>query len=216
LAVGLDPRSGTQCALLEGECTSEDGVVSIITGDGKIMLNTIVLNADGSISAQEDGAKETRPLRGLACRIDLAGGFVLRSFFRMLDAYPVLVELNPFLPELMRRHQDCPAEGCNGGFFDFLEFGKTVEMIGFPGEPRLEIYPVFQGRSGDDISEIKSFNLDMLLDVPVALGKLQHVIFGDKTDRFEFETVYTLFEFIDGIAWALSFHNAPEQCGIGG
>jgi hypothetical protein len=51
--------------------------------------------------------------------------------------------------------------------------------------------------------------------MPVALGKLRHVIFGDRADRFEFDTVYTLFEFIDGIAWALSFHNAPEQCGIG-
>lgn len=180
------------------------------------MLNTILLNSDGGITAQEGGAAETRPLRRLACRIDLAGGFVLRSFFRMMDAYPVLVELNPFLPELIRRYRQCPADGCDGGFFEFLEFGKTVEMIGFPGEPRLEIYPVFQGRSGEAAGEIKSFGMDMLLDVPVGLGKLQHVIFGDRTDRFEFETVYTLFEFIDGIAWALSFHNAPAQCGIGG
>jgi hypothetical protein len=179
------------------------------------MLNTIVLNTDGSITVRE-GEAESRPLRRLACRIDLAEGFSLRSFFEMLSTYPVLAELNPFIPELMRRYGDCPAHGCNGGFFDFLEFGKTVEMIGFPGEPRLEIYPVFHGRSGSEAVEIKSFEMGMLLDVPVALGKLQHVIFGDKTDRFEFETVYTLFEFIDGIVWALSFHNAPVQCGIGG
>lgn len=180
------------------------------------MLNTIILNADGGIIAREDGAAESRPLRRLASRIEPAEEFVLRSFFRMMDAYPALVELNPFLPELIRRYRECPADGCNGGFFDFLEFGKTVEMIGYPGEPRLEIYPVFQGRSGDETVEIKSFDMDMLLDVPVVLGKLRHVIFGDRTDKFEFETVYTLFEFIDGIAWALSFHNAPAQCGIRG
>jgi hypothetical protein len=180
------------------------------------MLNTVILNAGGSIFAGKEGIAESRPIRRLACRIDLAEGFLLRSFFRMMDVYPVLVDLNPFLPELIRRYRECPADDCNGGFFDFLEFGKTVEMIGFPGEPRLEIYPVFQGRSGDETVEIKSFEMDLLLDVPVQLGKLQHVIFGDRTDRFEFETVYTLFEFIDGIAWALSFHNAPAQCGIRG
>ena len=44
------------------------------------------------------------------------------------------------------------------------------------------------------------------------LGRLKHVVFGDKVDIFEFDTVFTLFEFIDGITWELSFHVTPEQC----
>jgi hypothetical protein len=56
--------------------------------------------------------------------------------------------------------------------------------------------------------------LENLLDLPVKLGRLKHVIFGDRVDIFEFDTVYTLFEFIDGIAWELSFHGTPKQCEI--
>ena len=36
----------------------------------------------------------------------------------------------------------------------------------------------------------------------------------DRVDIFEFDTVYTLFELIDGIAWELSFHGTPKQCEI--
>ena len=47
---------------------------------------------------------------------------------------------------------------------------------------------------------------------PVRLGSLRHVVFGDSVDVFEFDTVFTLFEFIDGIAWELSFQNTPITC----
>ncbi len=46
------------------------------------------------------------------------------------------------------------------------------------------------------------------------VGYLKHVIFGDKVDVFEFDTFYNFFEFIDGIAWELSFHGAPAKCEI--
>ena len=179
------------------------------------MINTVYLNPDGTISARDRGDAGAAPIGRLSSRIMLSEGYALRGFFRMLDAYPVLIELNAFLPELLRRYRECPDEGCTCGAIDYLEFGKTIEMIGFPGDPRLEIYAVFQGMTRKKVVEIKPFDLDSLLDMPVVLGRLRHVIFGDRTDRFEFDTVYTLFEFIDGIAWVLSFHNAPGQCGIG-
>jgi len=179
------------------------------------MINTVYLTPDGSISARDGGDACSAPIRWLSCRVMLSKGYVLRSFFRMLGAYPVLIELNAFLPELLRRYRECPGEGCTCADINHLEFGKTVEMIGFPGDPRLEIYAVFQGINRETAVEIKPYDIDLLLDMPVALGRLRHVIFGDLADRFEFDTVYTLFEFIDGIAWALSFHNTPGQCGIG-
>jgi hypothetical protein len=40
------------------------------------------------------------------------------------------------------------------------------------------------------------------------------VIFGDNIDTFVFDTVYTLFEFVDGVAWQLGFQGAPEVCHI--
>ena len=60
--------------------------------------------------------------------------------------------------------------------------------------------------------EIRSSQLDGLLDLPLALGSLKHIVFGDKVDAFEFETVFNFFEFIDGIAWELSFHGRPQAC----
>ena len=93
------------------------------------------------------------------------------------------------------------------------QFSKTVEMIGFP-EKRLEIYNTFSGVYENEAYEIRSLQLDNLLDLPVKLGPLKHVIFGDPVELFEFDTVFTLFEFIDGIAWELSFHVIPTQCEI--
>jgi hypothetical protein len=59
---------------------------------------------------------------------------------------------------------------------------------------------------------IKDYQVDMLLDLTVCLGKLRHVIFGDSVDVFEFDTVYTLFEFVEGIGWELGFHGTPREC----
>jgi hypothetical protein len=97
---------------------------------------------------------------------------------------------------------------------DYLEFYKTVEMVGFPGEPRLEIYHTLSGVCGSDNLEIKSFNLESILDMPLKLGVLKHIVFGDKVDVFEFDTVFNLFEFIGGIIWELSFQGTPKECAI--
>jgi hypothetical protein len=87
-------------------------------------------------------------------------------------------------------------------------------MIGFPGEPRLEIYHSLRGVYGTEVGEIKSSRLERLLDLPLRLGKLKHVVFGDRMEDFEFETVFILFEFVDGIAWELSFHGTPDACDL--
>jgi len=105
----------------------------------------------------------------------------------------------------------CPEQGCASAIVDFLEFSKTVEMLGYP-DRRLEIYNSLAGVQGTDAVEIKSLQIDKLLDLPLKLGNLKHVVFGDRVDIFEFDTVFTLFEFVDGIAWQLSFHGIPDHC----
>jgi len=67
---------------------------------------------------------------------------------------------------------------------------------------------------GKDTCELKSFHMQSLLDMPVKLGMLKHIVFGDKVDVFEFDTVFSLFEFIDGIVWELSFHGTPKECAL--
>ncbi len=176
-------------------------------------MNTVHLNKDGTML--DDQKKPiSGPLRYLGCRVELEDGYLLRSFFKMIVNYPVLNQLNAFFPSYLEQYHACPAKNCDYAGFDRLEFNKTIEMIGFPGEPQIEIYHSLNGVQGKETVEIKSSRLDGLLDIPVTLGRLKHVVFGDKMDVFEFDTVFSLFEFIDGIAWELSFHGTPEACGI--
>ena len=132
----------------------------------------------------------------------------------MLDQYPILAELNDFFPQYQEQYRACDDADCICDFIESLEFSKTVEMIGVP-EKRLEIYNSLSGISEENRTEIKFLQLASLLDLPLSLGRLRHVVFGDQVDVFEFDTVFTLFEFVDGIAWQLSFHGAPEQCQLG-
>jgi hypothetical protein len=176
-------------------------------------MNTIRLQSDGAII---DDCKpvETDPLRFLSYKVELTEDFTLRSFFRMIMRYPLLVKLNTFFPSYLEQYRACPESNCVSAGFDFLEFRKTVEMIGYPGEPRLELYHSLKGVCGMEIDEIKSSRLERLLDLPLKLGKLKHVVFGDRMEDFEFDTVFTLFEFVDGIAWELSFHGTPDACDL--
>jgi hypothetical protein len=174
-------------------------------------MNVVTLNKSGELMENQKAVTED-PLTFLSFRVALEEGFTLRSFFQMIEKYPVLAKLNAFFPTYLEQFRKCPKSNCVYNGFDFLEFSKTVEMIGYPGEPRLEIYHSLQCGYGSETSELKSSRLESLLDMPLRLGKLKHVIFGDKMDVFEFETVFSLFEFIDGVAWELGFHGTPEVC----
>jgi hypothetical protein len=71
-----------------------------------------------------------------------------------------------------------------------------------------------KGVVGKEILDLKFFHLENLLDLKLKLGKLKHVVFGDREDAFQYETFYTLFEFVEGIAWELSFNFNPLECSI--
>ncbi|CAB1074600.1 hypothetical protein D1AOALGA4SA_2419 [Olavius algarvensis Delta 1 endosymbiont] len=175
-------------------------------------MNSVTLKINGVIDHNGTRVKSDI-LSYLSSQIRLETGYTLRSFFLMLDHYSLLVDLNPFFPECTEQYRQCPPHGCTDEAADFLEFSKTVEMIGFP-EKKLEIYNSFSRVHENGTFEIRSAQLENLLDIPVRLGRLKHVIFGDPVDIFEFDTVFTLFEFIDGIAWQLSFHVIPTHCEI--
>ena len=173
-------------------------------------MNTVTLKTDGTIHRNgtpvgSDG------LDCLSFQVTLEEPYTLRSFFRMLEQYTLLAKLNAFASPYIEQYHSCPDQGCDAGLLDYLEFGKTVEMIGVP-DKRLEIYNSLFGVQANETVEIKSMQLVSFLDVPLRLGRLKHIVFGDRVDIFEFDTVYTLFEFIDGIAWQLGFHATPEQC----
>jgi hypothetical protein len=173
-------------------------------------MNAVTLKTDGTINL--DGKTVTaEALDLLSCQIALEDVYTLRSFFKMLNKYTLFAKLNAFFPSYIDQYESCSEQGCDAGLLEYLEFGKTVEMIGVP-DKRLEIYNALVGVRASETSEIKSLQLDSLLDLPLKLGRLKHIVFGDRVDIFEFDTVYTLFELIDGICWELSFHATPEQC----
>jgi len=154
-------------------------------------LDTVFLASDGTLRAEGKPLGEN-VLGYLGHRIRLEEGYTLRSFFKMLAAFPVLSRLSDA--------------------FEFLQLARTVEMVGFPGKPRLEIFISFHGLAGEETGELRFLQLEHLLDMPLKLGRLKHVVFGDHVDVLTFETFYTLFEMIDTIGWELSFHGTPETC----
>lgn len=174
-------------------------------------MENVYLNSDGTIDQILEG-NQAALLACLARQVELAPEYTLRSFFRMLKTYGSLIYLNAFFPDLLEQAQRGPDDGCRVSGIDALILEKTVEMVGFPGEPRLEIYRSFCGSCDGKSVPIKDFQVDMLLDTPVHLGKLKHVIFGDQVDIFEFDTVFTLFELVEGIGWELGFHGTPREC----
>lgn len=174
-------------------------------------MNVVQMGPEGNLFF-EGQVLADEVLVHLGERLTLADECTLRSFFRMIEAYPQLARTNRFFPAHLQQYRRCPRQGCSAAGYDCLQFVKTVEMIGFPGRPRLEIYTSLKGRTGDRTEEIRSSRLNGLLDLPLQLGRLKHIVFGDRMDVFEYDTVYTLFEFIDGIAWELSFHGTPEAC----
>jgi len=176
-------------------------------------MNRVILQPDGQLKTETRDTVQ-QPLAYLGHQVQLDPGCRLRSYFEMLEKYPVLMQLGAFYDSILDQYRRCPADGCLWEAFEHLELAKTVEMIGYPGSPRLEIYNVFHGVNEAQHCEIRSLAMEFLLDMPLRLGRLKHVVFGDNVDTFDFDTVYTLFEFIDSIAWELSFHGTPAQCNI--
>ena len=173
-------------------------------------MNTVTLKTDGTIH-RNGNPVGSDGLECLSFQISLEETYTLRSFFRMLGKYTLFAKLNAFTAPYIEQYRSCPNQACDAGLLDYLEFGKTVEMIGVP-DKRLEIYNSLFGVRANETVEIKFMQLVGLLDVPLKLGRLKHIVFGDRVDIFEFDTVYTLFELIDGIGWELSFHATPEKC----
>jgi hypothetical protein len=85
-------------------------------------------------------------------------------------------------------------------------------MKGFPGTPRVEIYNSLKGIQDEKKMLLKFFSVETLVNHELTLGKLEHVIFGDGQDMFTYDTYYSLFELVEGIAWDLSFCFNPIQC----
>jgi len=176
-------------------------------------MNKVILKQSGELADHRDQLM-TDALTVLASRLVLDRDLTLRGFARMLRSYPDLQRLSTFAPTLSALGLSESDSGNTAGL-DRLEFSRVVEIIGTPTPPRLEVYHILRGCAGnEDDLEIRGWPTEALMDVPIRMGALRHVVFGDNVHSFRFETVCTLFDFIDGIIWQLAFHGAPRECAL--
>jgi len=178
-------------------------------------MNTTQLARNGMLISGH-GSEVSDPLTALAGKVKLENGYSLRSFLEMMRRYPVFQAISVFITPLMEECEGCPESGCKSDGLTHMELVKKVEMIGFPGEPRFNILCTLVGLHNDTEQELRFFQMDSLLDVPIKLGMLKHTVFGDSVNVMEFETDYSLFEFIEGVAWEFGFQRFPEHCSIRG
>jgi len=170
---------------------------------------------DSSGNLLKKGQKQIGPvLKLLGNPIELDKAFTLRSFLLMIRRYPELKNLSEILEPLLEiiPKNDSVKNKIND--IESLVFYKTIEILGFPGKPKLTVYNSLKGVIQKKTKDLKFFHPETLLDHTLTLGKLKHIVFGDKEDIFEYETVYTLFELVEGVAWELSFNFNPLQCSI--
>lgn len=152
-------------------------------------------------------------LKLLGQSIELDENFTLASFFMMVNRYPVLKDISDMLEPLLKIVLNNDGSSKTKEIQTLL-FYKTIEVKGFPGNPSLIFYNTLKGVINKKTTDLKFFHLETLLDHKLNLGKLKHVVFGDKEDIFQYETFYTLFELVEGVAWELSFNFNPLQCSI--
>ncbi len=188
-------------------------------------METVLITHNGTLH-RDDGRSSRAPgnemqdiLACLSDRARLDADFSLRSFFALVARHPEIKRMSPFLVTAEHDAAACPEQGCTTPDFTELVFAKTVELTGAPGEPEMNVFTTFRGvlPDGDTpakTGEIRFHRLDALLDMPVRLGRLRHVVFGDRTSMLECDTTFSLFEIIEGIAWELGFQGGSQQCSL--
>ncbi|MCG8616330.1 MAG: hypothetical protein MI802_08945 [Desulfobacterales bacterium] len=178
-------------------------------------MEKVLLATDGSI-IKRGKPFSGNPLSLLSHMVDLEPGFTLSSFFALLAGHPVLMELSELLEPLAAMAAEAGKGYPKAHEIDGLMFYKTIEMKGFPGKPGVDIYNSLKGVKADETLGLKFFQVESLLEHDFRLGELKHIIFGDGQDMFTYDTHYSLFELVEGVAWELSFNFNPLQCSIRG
>lgn len=199
-------------------------------------MEQVLLTKDGELcTPAHEPVRDS--LRALSSALVLDERCCLRSFFALLRRHPVLLGISGFLPKALDEAGQCPASGCRAEGIALLVVGKTMELIGFPGEPTAEVYLWLRGlcpaeadsdapdaEVGPPFSlaalmaadrEIRFIPMGQLLDIPLVLSGMKHVVLGDEHKSLYCTTRFTLFEVVDGLAWEFGFQGGSQQCSIG-
>ncbi len=174
-------------------------------------MDTVYLQADGQLWLP-DGSSPADGLHCLRRVLLLQAGCTLRSFFRLLERYPLFQSVVPGLDSAVKEAESLPSTGCSGPLVERLCVVKCVEITGYPGAPRVDVYLRLEGR-GDDPPELRFLRLCDLLDVPLELGNARHVLLGEAS-TLVCEASFTLFELIECVGWELGFEGGSVTCNL--
>ncbi|MCA1943717.1 MAG: hypothetical protein LDL30_00330 [Desulfovibrio sp.] len=177
-------------------------------------MQRVVISTQGRMLL-EDRPYGQDPLLLLGEAVTLEEGCTLGSWFQLIQLHTDFVRLSQFLPALLQAVAQ--GKGPLPPDMDRLELVRTVELVGHPGPARLDMYTSLIGVREDHPSQevpIKHIPPASLWDAPFRLGRCRHMVLGDRFAEFVFETVFTLFELIEAVAWQLSFHGASAECAL--
>ena len=170
-------------------------------------MDTIRLRADGTLSSDATFAGLLR------MKLEIDEDATLRSFFRLLRRCPLAREVAPGLAEALEEAEACPPAGCRYPGLEALRLAKRVELSGFPGAPRVDVYLAVEG-VGDDLPELRFFRLRDMLDTPLRTGRARHVLLGEAASELDAETSFTLFDLLEGMGWELGFQGGSLTCNL--
>ena len=105
------------------------------------------------------------------------------------------------------------ASGCRYPGLEALRLGKRVELTGFPGTPRVDVYLAVEG-VGDELPELRFFRLRDMLDTPLQTGTARHVLLGETATALDAETSFTVFDLLEGMGWELGFQGGSLTCNL--
>jgi len=144
--------------------------------------------------------------------LELHPDCTLRSVFALLRRCPLYQELVPGLASAVKEAEELPQDGCVSSAVKGLSVAKSVEITGYPGAPRVDVYLRLEGE-GKNAPELRFLQLGELLDIPLRLGGARHILLGEAA-ALVCEASFTLFELIECIGWELGFQGGSLTCNI--
>lgn len=175
------------------------------------------------------GISPENVLSCLIYNVELEDGFTVRDWFRIVENYPKLQELDCFTPVYLQDAYKCPPSGCvNEKYKDFSIFFKKGVSTSNWDNDNLECditIHVFAAKSDDDpnVYGIEFWPLEESLDMPMKFldGEIAEENWyndfegkkrmGAKLSPRWVKVTYTLFDFITSYIYEIGFFGEPEN-----
>ena len=181
-----------------------------------------ILKKDGKIVTKDKNKLvKTTLLPYLSRYIELEDGYTLRSYFKTIIKYQELQFLDVFFESFIEEFKSCKKSKCVCSNIECIEIKKEVGTSKESYGDELTECCILHGKAidskeaGGDYYAIEMTPLKELLDLPIKIAPtLFYSVDNTKHPYKQFNKEYpdhnlTLYEFITGIIFELSFHGTP-------